>query len=167
MFIFNLVPPTAKISPEYVVVKKGRSFNLKCQVLGSPAPTIEWKKVGTNELSYQSLLSFDNELVATAARAEDAGTYVCTATNIHGVSRSSAEVTVVGEPFVRIKLNAFCSTNKPVMPFLRLNNYLRKSGAIKNSSCAYLRIQYIYVTLDITCTFLCIFLEVTNCVYVK
>lgn len=95
-----VVPPTAKISPEYVVVKKGRSFNLKCQVLGSPAPTIEWKKVGTNELSYQSLLSFDNELVATAARAEDAGTYVCTATNIHGVSRSSAEVTVVEPPWI-------------------------------------------------------------------
>ena len=85
------------IIPATVVVKKGHSFNLKCHVTGSPKPTVEWKKDGSEELSSSLLLTSDNELVSTSASTSDVGSYVCIARNKHGEVDALAEVLVVGK----------------------------------------------------------------------
>jgi len=90
------VPPQVKVTPSHLVVRKGYSFNLKCDVLGVPKPSTEWRRSDKSEIQ-SSLLVSDSELVSTAAQTEDAGTYVCFAKNIHGEQSAYANISVVGE----------------------------------------------------------------------
>ena len=45
-FIFPGVAPTVRIDEQRVTIAEGQSGSLRCEVTGSPQPTITWSKVG-------------------------------------------------------------------------------------------------------------------------
>ncbi|XP_076349782.1 cell adhesion molecule Dscam1-like isoform X2 [Tachypleus tridentatus] len=93
------VPPTWKIEPKNIAVTKGVDSKLDCQARGFPAPNIHWSKAkGTEEPGqYSSITSnshlhvYDNgTLIIYKSKKEDAGFYLCEATN--GVVPSISKV---------------------------------------------------------------------------
>lgn len=108
---FVLVPPLVKVSPHHLVVRNGYAFSINCDVIGSPRPVIEWRKVNSSQLP-SSLLVSGAELVSTQARPEYTGLYVCSARNVHGENSSNVQISVVGKFesiifFLRIFGNTF------------------------------------------------------------
>ncbi|CAM1302678.1 Uncharacterised protein r2_g1268 [Pycnogonum litorale] len=70
-----------------MTVVKGTDARLKCDAVGSPTPTIHWKKtkglerVTINNGSKYQILQAINELVVKSVTNEDSGRYICEADN--------------------------------------------------------------------------------------
>ena len=90
------MPPLVQVSPNHLVVRNGYAFSINCDVIGSPRPVIEWRKVNSSQLP-SSLLVSGAELVSTQARPEYSGLYVCSARNVHGENSSTVQISVVGK----------------------------------------------------------------------
>nr|AVV62006.1 Dscam [Limulus polyphemus] len=93
------VPPTWKIEPQNIAVTKDEDAKLDCQAEGFPAPHLRWTKAkGTEAPGQYSTISsnsrlhvYDNgTLVIYKSKKEDAGFYLCEATN--GVAPSISKV---------------------------------------------------------------------------
>ncbi|XP_068704515.1 uncharacterized protein [Montipora foliosa] len=88
-------------------VNENVTFNILCNVEGSPSPTATWSKLGgglpVGRSSILSLYDVESkltgiELSVTAAVLADAGTYVCTATNVLGTVTKQVTITVTPTP---------------------------------------------------------------------
>ncbi|XP_068704567.1 uncharacterized protein [Montipora foliosa] len=88
-------------------VNENVTFNILCNVEGSPSPTATWSKLGgglpDGRSSILSLYDVESkltgiELSVTAAVLADAGTYVCTATNVLGTVTKQVTITVTPTP---------------------------------------------------------------------
>ncbi|KAJ8792458.1 hypothetical protein J1605_019677 [Eschrichtius robustus] len=91
-----------------------RDVELVVQASGVPTPTVTWTKE-TNALASRDPhynVSKDGTLVITRPSAQDAGAYVCTATNAVGFSSQEMQLSVNTKP--RILVNGSRDADKPL-----------------------------------------------------
>ncbi|XP_039364874.1 basement membrane-specific heparan sulfate proteoglycan core protein isoform X5 [Mauremys reevesii] len=90
--------PTVSVMPKGpVTVKAGKSISLDCLGMGDPRPLVRWSRLGMRQkLEQQKLLPLESQAVLqiSAAKPEDAGTYICTAQNSIGSAQVQVEVSV-------------------------------------------------------------------------
>ncbi|XP_014662216.1 PREDICTED: basement membrane-specific heparan sulfate proteoglycan core protein-like [Priapulus caudatus] len=85
-------PPRISGLSESQYVNIGTEVTLTCGVSGNPPPTITWHKVDGNLPQEHSVE--EGALTMLVASAEDAGTYVCTVTNMFGVVTEDVNVEI-------------------------------------------------------------------------
>ncbi|GFU45735.1 hypothetical protein NPIL_688181, partial [Nephila pilipes] len=82
------------------VIQVGIGVKLLCCLTGKPLPEIRWFKDGREVGKHQYSVTFNDGVVALeipSCSLDDAGTYVCTATNSLGEDRTSCSVKVEGK----------------------------------------------------------------------
>ncbi|KAG9482678.1 hypothetical protein GDO78_011370 [Eleutherodactylus coqui] len=100
--------PDVQVSPERTEVREGDTARLYCRALGSPTPTISWRKQdGILPAQVQTERTDISTLLIPAITAADAGVYLCVGTNSAGSSQRPIEVVVVraspAAPLLRIE----------------------------------------------------------------
>ncbi|CAB3400912.1 unnamed protein product [Caenorhabditis bovis] len=90
------IPYHTQSDPEKPVsIKYGESTELQCNLIGRPMPDYKWLKDGE---PYTEGEVINSNLKITRVRAEDAGEFVCRATNRAGSTDHKIKVTVAGTP---------------------------------------------------------------------
>jgi hypothetical protein len=90
------VPPTIVTSPTTQTVCAGGSVSLSASAVGSPSPTLQWRR---NTINIPGATG--GTLTLNPVSAADAGTYDCVATNTcNSVSTTSATLTVNSAPSI-------------------------------------------------------------------
>lgn len=88
--------PTFNSHPSSVTVQVGDNHTFTASASGSPTPTLQWRKNGTNISGATS-----SSLALTNIQSGDAGSYDCVATNSEGTATSNAATLTVGNPVPR------------------------------------------------------------------
>ncbi|XP_068772364.1 basement membrane-specific heparan sulfate proteoglycan core protein isoform X3 [Struthio camelus] len=91
------IPTVSVMPPGPVTVKEGKSISLECLGRGEPRPLVRWSRLGSRQkVEHQTLLHMESQAVLqlTPAKAEHAGTYVCTAQNALGSAQARVAVSV-------------------------------------------------------------------------
>uniref|UniRef100_A0A8C3T706 Heparan sulfate proteoglycan 2 n=1 Tax=Chelydra serpentina TaxID=8475 RepID=A0A8C3T706_CHESE len=90
--------PTVSVMPKGpVTVKAGKSISLDCLGMGDPRPLVRWSRLGMRQkIEHQTLLPLEPHPLPqiSAAKPEDAGTYICMAQNSIGSAQVQVEVSV-------------------------------------------------------------------------
>ncbi|XP_067452563.1 hemicentin-1 isoform X1 [Thunnus thynnus] len=82
----------------------GGNAILNCEVRGDPLPTIQWSKSGINIQISNRIRQLDNgSLAIYGTVSEDAGNYMCVATNDAGVVERSVTLTLQSAPSIVIE----------------------------------------------------------------
>ncbi|KAM7409728.1 hypothetical protein PAMA_001291 [Pampus argenteus] len=82
----------------------GGNAILNCEVRGDPLPTIQWSKSGINIQISNRIRQLDNgSLAIYGTVSEDAGNYMCVATNDAGVVERSVTLTLQSSPSIIIE----------------------------------------------------------------
>ncbi|MCJ8749980.1 hypothetical protein PDJAM_G00193750 [Pangasius djambal] len=82
----------------------GGNAILNCEVRGDPLPTIHWSKKGINVRSSNRIRQLDNgSLAIYGTVSEDAGSYVCVATNDAGVVERTVTLTLQSSPIFTVE----------------------------------------------------------------
>ncbi|XP_028353185.1 hemicentin-2 [Physeter macrocephalus] len=108
------VPPRIQPTATHHIANEGVPASLPCVASGVPTPTVTWTKE-TNALASRDPrynVSKDGTLVIARPSAQDAGAYVCTATNAVGSSSQEMQLSVNTKP--RILVNGSCDADKPL-----------------------------------------------------
>ncbi|KAM6170210.1 hemicentin-2 [Rhynchocyon petersi] len=108
------VPPRIQATATHHITNEGIPASLPCVASGVPTPTITWSKE-TNALTSMGPhhnVSEDGTLVISQPSAQDAGAYVCTATNTVGFSSQEMWLSVNTKP--RIHVNGSQDANGPL-----------------------------------------------------
>ncbi|MGZ5569417.1 MAG: beta strand repeat-containing protein, partial [Limisphaerales bacterium] len=93
-------------SPSSSTINAGNSVVLSVTTTGSPSPTYQWKKGGTDlsNGSYDNAATVSGattpNLTLTNVRASDSAAYTCVATNSAGSDTSSAATLTVNDPVI-------------------------------------------------------------------
>uniref|UniRef100_A0A8C0E020 Hemicentin 2 n=1 Tax=Balaenoptera musculus TaxID=9771 RepID=A0A8C0E020_BALMU len=108
------VPPRIQPTATHHITNEGVPASLPCVASGVPTPTVTWTKE-TNALASRDPhynVSKDGTLVIARPSAQDAGAYVCTATNAVGFSSQEMQLSVNTKP--RILVNGSRDAEKPL-----------------------------------------------------
>ncbi|KAM9722140.1 hemicentin-2 isoform 3-T3 [Dama dama] len=108
------VPPRIQPTATHHITNEGVPASLPCVASGVPTPTITWTKE-TNALASGDPhynVSKDGTLVIPRPSVQDAGAYVCTATNAVGFSSQEMWLSVNTKP--RILVNGSHEADKPL-----------------------------------------------------
>ncbi|XP_053542916.1 hemicentin-1 isoform X1 [Ictalurus punctatus] len=82
----------------------GGNAILNCEVRGDPLPTIQWSKKGINVRTSNRIRQLDNgSLAIYGTVSEDAGSYVCVATNDAGVVERTVTLTLQSSPIFTVE----------------------------------------------------------------
>ncbi|MBN3302329.1 HMCN1 protein, partial [Amia calva] len=82
----------------------GGNAILNCEVRGDPLPTIQWSKKGVNVQISNRIRQLDNgSLAIYGTVSEDAGSYVCVATNDAGVVERRVTLTLQSSPVITVE----------------------------------------------------------------
>uniref|UniRef100_A0A4W6D352 Hemicentin-1 n=1 Tax=Lates calcarifer TaxID=8187 RepID=A0A4W6D352_LATCA len=82
----------------------GGNAILNCEVRGDPLPTIQWSKNGINIQISNRIRQLDNgSLAIYGTVSEDAGSYMCVATNDAGVVERSVTLTLQSAPTIVVE----------------------------------------------------------------
>uniref|UniRef100_A0A8C9R6U4 Hemicentin-1 n=1 Tax=Scleropages formosus TaxID=113540 RepID=A0A8C9R6U4_SCLFO len=82
----------------------GGNAILNCEVRGDPQPTIQWSKKGVNVQINNRIRQLDNGSLAIYGTVnEDAGNYICIATNDAGVVEQSVTLTLQSSPTITVE----------------------------------------------------------------
>ncbi|XP_033096444.1 scavenger receptor cysteine-rich type 1 protein M130-like [Anneissia japonica] len=95
-----LKPPTMNAIPDNVSVEIGSETLINCSAVGSPNPTIYWKKDGQDIPYGRFEVLLNGSLVARNIERSDMGEYTCIAVNPVEVIIESAQLLVIGPPFI-------------------------------------------------------------------
>ncbi|GFS51261.1 basement membrane-specific heparan sulfate proteoglycan core protein [Trichonephila inaurata madagascariensis] len=82
----------------------GSNIQLKCAVSGSPAPQLDWSKDGGPLPDNAKVIN--NELWLRDVRMENAGRYICTASNSAGRTRDYVILNVRAVPTLEVKIES-------------------------------------------------------------
>ncbi|VTJ68807.1 Hypothetical predicted protein [Marmota monax] len=108
------VPPRIRPSATHHVTNEGVPASLPCLASGVPTPTVSWTKearaLSSGGPRYN--VSKDGTLVITQPSPQDAGAYVCTATNAVGFSSQEMRLSVNTKP--KIKVNGSRDADVPL-----------------------------------------------------
>nr|XP_021529801.1 hemicentin-2 [Aotus nancymaae] len=108
------VPPRIHPTATHHITNEGVPASLPCVASGVPAPTITWTKE-TNALTSGGPVynvSEDGTLLIAQPTAQDAGAYVCTATNTVGFSSQEMRLSVNTKP--RLRMNGSHDADVPL-----------------------------------------------------
>ncbi|XP_039085354.1 hemicentin-2 [Hyaena hyaena] len=108
------VPPRIQPVATHHVTNEGVPASLPCVASGVPTPTITWTKESNalTSMGPHYNVSQDGTLVIAQPSAQDAGAYVCTATNAVGFSSQEMRLSVNIEP--RIRVNGSRDADEPL-----------------------------------------------------
>ncbi|XP_029776920.1 hemicentin-2, partial [Suricata suricatta] len=108
------VPPRIQPTATHHVTNEGVPISLPCVASGVPTPTITWTKESSalTSMGPHFNVSTDGTLVIARPSAQDAGAYVCTATNAVGFSSQEMRLSVNTEP--RIRVNGSRDADEPL-----------------------------------------------------
>ncbi|XP_061739556.1 hemicentin-1 [Nerophis ophidion] len=82
----------------------GGNAILNCEVRGEPLPTIQWSKNGINMQINNRIRQMDNgSLAIYGTVSEDAGNYICVATNDAGIVERSVTLTLQSAPTIIVE----------------------------------------------------------------
>ncbi|XP_016146102.1 hemicentin-1-like [Sinocyclocheilus grahami] len=82
----------------------GGNAILNCEVRGDPLPTIQWSKKGVNVQISNRIRQLDNgSLAIYGTVSEDAGSYMCVATNDAGVVERTVTLTLQRSPSITVE----------------------------------------------------------------
>ncbi|XP_021050559.1 hemicentin-2 [Mus pahari] len=97
------VPPRIHPTSTHHVTKEGVPASLPCIASGVPTPTITWtKETNTLTTSRHYSVSRNGTLVIVQPSSQDAGAYVCTATNSVGFSSQEMWLSVNTKPMIKM-----------------------------------------------------------------
>jgi hypothetical protein len=98
-------PPVITKAPINVVAREDGKATFECQASANPRPSIRWRRLDDSPLpKARSAVSSNSTLTISKLHARDAGSYVCEAENIFGMTRAYATL-AVQEPVSFIKLS--------------------------------------------------------------
>ncbi|MBN3312119.1 HMCN1 protein, partial [Atractosteus spatula] len=104
-FVYVKEPPI--IDGEYHskrIEPLGGNAILNCEVRGDPLPTIQWSKKGINIQISNRIRQLDNgSLAIYGTVSEDAGNYMCVATNDAGMVERSVTLTLQSSPTITVE----------------------------------------------------------------
>lgn len=96
---------TAQEAPRFIrplcdaTIQEGNQFQFECQVVGNPAPTVEWAKDGISIDRYPDYVSRNENGLCTLSIAEtfteDSALFTCRAKNAMGTSETVARLLIV------------------------------------------------------------------------
>lgn len=89
--------PVITLPPGTVEVMEGEEVNLECGVEGNPAPVVRWERTGGSPLPNSSIVLPSGTLRLSSASHEDAGVYLCSASNSQGDVSAAGHVIVKGK----------------------------------------------------------------------
>uniref|UniRef100_F1S0Y1 Hemicentin-2 n=1 Tax=Sus scrofa TaxID=9823 RepID=F1S0Y1_PIG len=108
------VPPRIQPTATHHITNEGVPASLPCVASGVPTPAITWAKetkaLASGDARYN--VSKNGTLVIARPSAQDAGAYVCTATNAVGFSSQEMRLSVNTKP--RILVNGSHDADKPL-----------------------------------------------------
>ena len=92
----SISAPSVTVSPARLTVNESGSPSIQCSASGNPEPAVAWNKLDNrSEISHSAVSR--GKLLLKNVKANDSGTYRCSATNILGQARAVAQLTVNGE----------------------------------------------------------------------
>ncbi|ROT80009.1 putative hemicentin-1-like [Penaeus vannamei] len=94
------VPPRFSVLPRTQQVTRGDRFELDCEAVGTPVPTIRWLLNGTQVAGVGQSRGGRGVLVVEKAAKTDEGTYTCIAENAAGHRKAVAGVRVKVPPVI-------------------------------------------------------------------
>ncbi|XP_056010135.1 roundabout homolog 2-like isoform X16 [Ostrea edulis] len=98
-----LEKPSFRKAPVDQIIMEGEAVHFPCEVVGDQPIVVEWRKEnGALKFGRVRVLK-DNTLRIEKAEAEDAGLYVCMASNSVGTAEAVARLTVQFMPFFDVK----------------------------------------------------------------
>ena len=83
-------------SPVSTVVNETDVASLQCEVKGNPVPQIKWLKDNTSLPADKRIAQSRGGLMIKDLTSQDGGVYTCVASNILGLIKKSATLTVQG-----------------------------------------------------------------------
>ncbi|XP_028259472.1 hemicentin-1 [Parambassis ranga] len=104
-FVYVKEPPIIDGDPHSNRIEPlGGNAILNCEVRGDPLPTIQWSKNGINIHISNRIRQLDNgSLAIYGTVSEDAGNYICVATNDAGVVERSVTLTLQSAPTIIVE----------------------------------------------------------------
>ena len=93
----SISAPSIVSPPVSMVVNETGAASFQCEVKGNPEPQVTWLKQNSSLLADKRVVKSRGGLMITDVTSQDGGMYTCEATNILGVMKSSASLTVQGE----------------------------------------------------------------------
>uniref|UniRef100_A0A3Q2GH42 Hemicentin-1 n=1 Tax=Cyprinodon variegatus TaxID=28743 RepID=A0A3Q2GH42_CYPVA len=102
--VWLLVPeaPSVEVRPQTQSFSRGDEIRFVCSASGSPPPQIFWSR-GNMFLSNQFRVNKDGLLTIRGAVPEDAGDYICRATNEAGSASQTASLTYAEVPRIAVR----------------------------------------------------------------
>ncbi|XP_063600047.1 hemicentin-1-like [Penaeus indicus] len=94
------VPPRFSVLPRTQQVTRGDRFELDCEAVGTPVPTIRWLLNGTQVAGVGQSRGGRGVLVVEKAAKTDEGTYTCIAENAAGHRKAVAGIRVKVPPVI-------------------------------------------------------------------
>ena len=92
----SISAPSIVTSPVSTVVNKTDVASLQCEVKGNPVPQITWLKENTSLPGDKRIVQSRAGLMIKDVTSQDGGVYTCVASNILGLIKKSAMLTVQG-----------------------------------------------------------------------
>ncbi|XP_050723288.1 hemicentin-1-like isoform X2 [Eriocheir sinensis] len=95
-----LEPPSFITLPRSVLVTQGQRFEMECEAVGNPVPSLQWLLNGVQVEGVAASLGGRSHLVVEHASKNDEGTYTCLAKNQAGHKKAIATVQVKVPPVI-------------------------------------------------------------------
>ncbi|KAK3104524.1 hypothetical protein FSP39_004009 [Pinctada imbricata] len=92
-----ILRPRITVNPVRVEESVGQTIVIQCNVRGPGPFNVVWSRENGQQLSSRSQVSPSYTLTIRNLMKSDEGRYVCTATNIHGSTRETVSVIVIGD----------------------------------------------------------------------
>lgn len=98
VYLKILVPPVVTEPVGHTVASKGDTIVIPCGIYSDPDPTITWYKDSAAIIMQDRFTQLNNGLYITSVEVEDAGTYLCHASNLAGHTESTGTLEVLVKP---------------------------------------------------------------------
>ena len=92
----SISAPSIFSPPLSMVVNETDVASLQCEVKGNPVPQITWLKENTSVAADKRIVQSRGGIIIKDVTSQDGGMYTCVASNILGLVKTSATLTVQG-----------------------------------------------------------------------